>query len=64
MHSREKTQHYYTLMVQTMNTAGAYQLGYIMFEDLGTKAYMKALESMITDANALWPNVKHKGDIV
>eukprot|EP00972_Heterocapsa_arctica_P066672 9839337-Heterocapsa_arctica.AAC.1 len=25
---------------------------------------MKALESMITDANALWLNVKHKGDIV
>eukprot|EP00972_Heterocapsa_arctica_P071319 10534820-Heterocapsa_arctica.AAC.1 len=29
MHSREKTQHYYTLMVQTTNSAGAYQLGYI-----------------------------------
>eukprot|EP00972_Heterocapsa_arctica_P031237 4599902-Heterocapsa_arctica.AAC.1 len=29
MRSREKTQHYYTLMVQTMNAAGAYQLGYI-----------------------------------
>eukprot|EP00972_Heterocapsa_arctica_P014563 2145157-Heterocapsa_arctica.AAC.1 len=35
-----------------------------MFEDLGNKAYMKSLDSMITDANALWLNMKHKGDVV
>eukprot|EP00972_Heterocapsa_arctica_P063610 9387294-Heterocapsa_arctica.AAC.1 len=64
MHSHEKTKHYHTLMVQTMNSTGAYQLGYIMFEDLGNKAYMKSLDSMITDANALWLNMKHKGDVV
>eukprot|EP00972_Heterocapsa_arctica_P084974 12521295-Heterocapsa_arctica.AAC.1 len=29
MRSHEKTQSYYTLMVQTTNSAGVYQLGYI-----------------------------------
>eukprot|EP00972_Heterocapsa_arctica_P006155 905801-Heterocapsa_arctica.AAC.1 len=29
MRSREKTQSYYTLMVQTKSSAGAYQLSYI-----------------------------------
>eukprot|EP00972_Heterocapsa_arctica_P052670 7751783-Heterocapsa_arctica.AAC.1 len=29
MRSHEKTHNYYTLMVQTTNSAGAYQLGYI-----------------------------------
>eukprot|EP00972_Heterocapsa_arctica_P050069 7363113-Heterocapsa_arctica.AAC.1 len=64
MHSNEKMQHYYMLMVQTMNSVGVYQLGYIMFEDLGNEACMKTLDSIITDANALWLNMKHKGDIV
>eukprot|EP00972_Heterocapsa_arctica_P037564 5528585-Heterocapsa_arctica.AAC.1 len=29
MRSHEKTQNYHTLIVQTTNSAGAYQLGYI-----------------------------------
>eukprot|EP00972_Heterocapsa_arctica_P068405 10108067-Heterocapsa_arctica.AAC.1 len=64
MRSLEKTQNYYTLMVQTKNPAGAYQLGYIMFEDLGNKAYMNSLDPMLTNVNAQWLNQKHKGDVV
>eukprot|EP00972_Heterocapsa_arctica_P048416 7139376-Heterocapsa_arctica.AAC.1 len=35
-----------------------------MFEDLGNKAYTKALEANVTDPDVLWLNVKHKGDVV
>eukprot|EP00972_Heterocapsa_arctica_P060532 8930144-Heterocapsa_arctica.AAC.1 len=64
MHSHEKTQFFYTLMIQCENGSGKYQLGYIMFEDVRNKPYMKALDSMIIDANAMWLNEKNKGDIV
>eukprot|EP00972_Heterocapsa_arctica_P028271 4157503-Heterocapsa_arctica.AAC.1 len=64
LHGKEKIQNYYTLMIQTTSSSGVFQLGYIMFEDLGNKSYMKALESNVTDPNALWLNPKHKGDVV
>eukprot|EP00972_Heterocapsa_arctica_P074936 11060041-Heterocapsa_arctica.AAC.1 len=37
LHSKEKVQNYYTLMVQTKSSTGGTQLGYIMFEDLQNK---------------------------
>eukprot|EP00972_Heterocapsa_arctica_P073463 10849947-Heterocapsa_arctica.AAC.1 len=35
--SKRKIQDYYTLMVQTTTSTGIFQIGYIMFEDVGNK---------------------------
>eukprot|EP00972_Heterocapsa_arctica_P034980 5149264-Heterocapsa_arctica.AAC.1 len=47
--SKEKVQNYYTLMVQTTSSTGAYQLGYIMFEDLQNKTYARVLDENVKD---------------
>eukprot|EP00972_Heterocapsa_arctica_P061527 9074249-Heterocapsa_arctica.AAC.1 len=64
LHDKEAIQNDYTFMIPTTSSTGVFQFGYIMFEDLGNKSYMKALESNVTDPNGLWLNPKHKGDVV
>eukprot|EP00972_Heterocapsa_arctica_P085379 12584043-Heterocapsa_arctica.AAC.1 len=44
MHSRASTQYYHTVMITCTNGARQYCLGYIMYEDMGNRAYTLALE--------------------
>eukprot|EP00972_Heterocapsa_arctica_P067491 9961356-Heterocapsa_arctica.AAC.1 len=51
-------------MVQTTTSAGVFQIGYIMFEDMGNKMYTRVLEQNVQVPEVRWLSVKHKGDVV
>eukprot|EP00972_Heterocapsa_arctica_P070310 10386243-Heterocapsa_arctica.AAC.1 len=61
--SQEKCGNYYTLMVQMVDSSGATQLGYIMFEDILNKAYAQFLDENVSDPTVKWLSTGLKGDI-
>eukprot|EP00972_Heterocapsa_arctica_P021211 3122616-Heterocapsa_arctica.AAC.1 len=51
-------------MVQTTSSSGAKQLGYIMFEDILSKAYARFLDENVNDPAVKYLSTGLKGDIV
>eukprot|EP00972_Heterocapsa_arctica_P106945 15753639-Heterocapsa_arctica.AAC.1 len=47
--TKDNLQNYYTLMVQTTNSNGENQFGYIMFEDLQNKRYARIWDGNVKD---------------
>eukprot|EP00972_Heterocapsa_arctica_P114430 16442426-Heterocapsa_arctica.AAC.1 len=62
--SQVSTQNYHAVMITYSNGTVHDCLGYLLYEDMGNKAYAMALKPCIQDEGALWLREDKKGDVM